>query len=173
MAFKRQGRGRGQGDGGKKDFEQKIVEIKRVTRVVAGGKRMRFRALVVIGDKKGRVGIGLKKGADVSEAVNKAVTAAKKTMIPIKIVNDTIPHEIKFKYKSSVVFLKPAQPGTGVIAGGAIRQVLDLVGVRNVLSKMLGSSNKVNNVMATYLALSKLRSKEEIASRKAVQKVTE
>ncbi len=157
---------RGQG-AGKKDFEQKIVEIKRVTRVVAGGKRMRFRALVVIGDKKGRVGIGLRKGADVSEAVNKAVNAAKKTMVPVKIVNDTIPHEIKFKYKSSVVFLKPAQPGTGVIAGGAIRQVLDLVGIKNVLSKMLGSSNKVNNVMATYLALTKLRSKEEMLNRKS------
>jgi small subunit ribosomal protein S5 len=157
--------GRGQ-EHGKKEFEQKTVEIKRVTRVVAGGKRMRFRALVVIGDKKGRVGIGLRKGADVSEAVNKAVTAAKKTMVTIKLVGDTIPHEIKFKFKSSVVFLKPAQPGTGVIAGGAIRQVLDLVGVKNVLSKMLGSSNKVNNVMATYLALTKLRSKEEIAQLK-------
>lgn len=157
--------GRGQ-EHGKKEFEQKTVEIRRVTRVVAGGKRMRFRALVVIGDKKGRVGIGLRKGADVSEAVNKAVTAAKKTMVTIKLVGDTIPHEIKFKFKSSVVFLKPAQPGTGVIAGGAIRQVLDLVGVKNVLSKMLGSSNKVNNVMATYLALTKLRSKEEIAQLK-------
>ncbi len=133
---------------------------------------MRFRALVVIGDKKGRVGIGLRKGTDVSEAVNKAVNAAKKTMIPIKIVNDTIPHEIKFKYKSSVVFLKPALPGTGVIAGGAIRQVLDLAGIKNILSKMLGSSNKVNNVMGTYLALSKLRAKEEIAGMKnAAQKV--
>jgi small subunit ribosomal protein S5 len=161
----RQSRGRG-GDQGKREFEQKIVEIKRVTRVTGGGKRMRFRALVVIGDKKGKVGIGLQKGADVSEAVNKAVNAAKKTMVPIKIVNDTIPHEIKFKFKSSVVFLKPAQPGTGVIAGGAIRQVLDLVGVKNVLSKMIGSSNKVNNVMATYLALTKLRSKEEISDLK-------
>ncbi|HTL39250.1 MAG TPA: 30S ribosomal protein S5 [Methylomirabilota bacterium] len=166
MAMRKQGRGRGQGDNAKKDFEQKIVEIKRVTRVVAGGKRMRFRALVVIGDKKGKVGIGLRKGTDVSEAVNKAVNAAKKIMVPVNIVNDTIPHEIKFKYKSSVVFLKPAQPGTGVIAGGSIRQVLDLVGVKNVLSKMLGSSNKVNNVMATYLALTKLRTKESIADSK-------
>jgi small subunit ribosomal protein S5 len=165
MARPRQQRGRG-GEQAKREFEQKIVEIKRVTRVVAGGKRMRFRALVVIGDRKGRVGMGLRKGTDVSEAVNKAVNAAKKTMVTVKIVNDTIPHQIKFKYKSSVVFLKPAQPGTGVIAGGAIRQVLDLVGIKNVLSKMLGSSNKVNNVMATYLALTKLRSKEEIAELK-------
>ena len=153
----------------KRDFEQKVVEVKRVTRVVAGGKRMRFRALVVIGDKKGRVGIGLRKGADVSEAVQKSVNAAKKTMINIQIVNDTIPHEIKLKFKSSVIFLKPARPGTGIIAGGAIRSVLDLVGVKNVLSKMIGSSNKVNNVMATYLALAAMRSKEQMeAARKAV-----
>lgn len=163
MAFqRRQGRGR-QGDGAKKEFDQKTVEIKRVTRVVAGGKRMRFRALVVIGDKKGRVGIGVRKGTDVSEAVNKAVNSAKKSMITVKLVNDTIPHEIKLKFKSSVVFLKPARPGTGVIAGGAIRQVLDLVGVKNVLSKMLGSNNKANNVMATFMALGKLKSREEIA----------
>ncbi|OGE74230.1 MAG: 30S ribosomal protein S5 [Candidatus Doudnabacteria bacterium RIFCSPLOWO2_02_FULL_42_9] len=155
--------GRGGGDQAKREFDQKIVEIKRVTRVTGGGKRMRFRALVVIGDRKGRVGMGIRKGPDVSEAVNKAVNSAKKNMITVKIVNDTIPHEIKLKYKSAVVFLKPAMPGTGVIAGGAIRSVLDLVGIKNVLSKMIGSSNKVNNVMATYLALNKLRSKEEYA----------
>lgn len=158
--------GRGQ-DAAKREFEQKIVEIKRVTRVVAGGKRMRFRALVVIGDKKGKVGIGICKGTDVSEAVNKAVNAAKKTMITINLVNNTIPHQIKYKFKSSVVFLKPAMPGTGVIAGGSIRQVLDLVGVKNVLSKMIGSSNKANNVMATYLALSKMRTKEMVATSKS------
>ena len=146
----------------KRDFDQKVVEIKRVTRVVAGGKRMRFRALVVVGDRKGKVGIGLRKGIDVSEAVNKAVNSAKKSMITVEIVNDTIPHEIKFKYKSAVIFLKPARPGTGVIAGGAIRQVLDLAGVKNVLSKMIGSSNKVNNVSATYIALSKLKTREKM-----------
>jgi small subunit ribosomal protein S5 len=167
--MRRPSRGRG-GEAVKREFEQKIVEIKRVTRVVAGGKRMRFRALVVIGDKKGRVGVGLRKGADVSEAVNKAVNAAKKTLVTVGIVDGTIPYEVKWKYKSSVVFLKPARPGTGVIAGGAIRQVLDMAGVKNILSKMLGSSNKVNNVMATYEALSKLRSKEEIIKLK--QKVT-
>jgi small subunit ribosomal protein S5 len=158
----------------KRDFEQKVVEVKRVTRVVAGGKRMRFRALVVIGDKKGKVGIGLRKGADVTEAVQKAVNAAKKTMIAVQIVNDSIPHEVKLKYKSSVVFLKPARPGTGVIAGGAIRSVLDLVGIKNVLSKMIGSSNKVNNVTATYLALQSLRSKEQIdiSKKQDLQKVT-
>ncbi len=161
--MKRQSR-RNQGDQGKREFDQKVVEIKRVTRVVAGGKRMRFRALVVIGDKKGKVGIGLRKGTDVTEAVQKAVNTAKKSMIQVALHNDTIPHEIKLKYKSSVVFLKPAQPGTGVIAGGAIRQVLDLVGVKNVLSKMLGSSNKANNVMATYIALSKMKARKKVVT---------
>jgi small subunit ribosomal protein S5 len=149
-----------QGDHIKKEFQQKVVEIKRVTRVVAGGKRMRFRALVVIGDQKNRVGVGVSKGMDVSEAMNKAVSKAKKNMITVKLVNGTIPHEIKLKHKSSVVFLKPARPGTGMIAGGAIRSVLDLAGVKNVLSKMIGSPNKVNNVMATFMALSKMRSRE-------------
>ncbi|MBI4049717.1 MAG: 30S ribosomal protein S5 [Candidatus Doudnabacteria bacterium] len=145
----------------KRDFDQKVVEVKRVTRVVAGGKRMRFRALVVVGDRKGRVGVGLRKGTDVAEAVNKAVNAARKSMVTVNIVSGTVPHEAKLKYKSSVVFLKPAMPGTGIIAGGAIRQVLDLAGVKNILSKMLGSANKVNNAMATYLALSKMKSRSE------------
>ncbi len=157
--MKRQGRRGQQGEQGKRDFEQKVVEIKRVTRVVAGGKRMRFRALVVIGDKKGKVGVGIRKGTDVTEAVQKAVNTAKKTMILVQLQNDTIPHEIKMKYKSSVIFLKPARPGTGVIAGGSARQVLDLAGVKNVLSKMLGSNNKINNVMATYTALSKMKTR--------------
>jgi small subunit ribosomal protein S5 len=168
MAQQRRDRRRGQQEHIKKDFEQKVVEVKRVTRVVAGGKRMRFRALVVIGDKKGKVGIGLRKGADVTEAVQKAVNAAKKTMVAVQLVNESIPHEIKMKYKSSVVFLKPARPGTGIIAGGAIRSVLDLVGVKNVLSKMIGSSNKVNNVMATYLALVAMRTKQQMESSKKV-----
>ncbi|HMQ01615.1 MAG TPA: 30S ribosomal protein S5 [Candidatus Doudnabacteria bacterium] len=150
-----------------REFDQKVVEIKRVTRVVAGGKRMRFRALVVIGDHKGKVGIGLKKGMDVTEAVNKAVNAAKKNMIVVPIVNDTIPHEVNVKYKSSKLLMRPARPGTGLIAGGAVRSVLDLAGVKNVISKMIGSNNKSNNVRAAYTAFKMMRSKEEImASRK-------
>jgi len=172
-AQKRDRRGRGPQEQAKRDFDQKVVEVKRVTRVVAGGKRMRFRALVVIGDKKGKVGVGVRKGTDVTEAVQKAVNAAKKSMIAIPVVNDTIPHQVKMKYKSSVVFLIPARPGTGVIAGGAIRSVLDLVGVKNVLSKMLGSSNKLNNVLATYNALNSLRTREQIqADKKVTEKVT-
>lgn len=144
------------------EFDQKVVEVKRVTRVTAGGKRMRFRALVVIGDHKGRVGMGLAKGPDVSESVNKAVNLAKKNLVSLPLVNQTIPHGLNIKYKSSSIMLKPAKPGTGVIAGGAIRSVMDLAGVKNVVSKMLGSNNKVNNVKAVFAAFEKMRSKEHL-----------
>ncbi len=155
-------RTRGGDDRPKREYDQKVVEVKRVTRVVAGGKRMRFRALVVIGDHKGKVGIGLKKGADVAESVNKAVTAAKKNMITLPLINDTIPHEIKVKYKSSRLIMMPAKPGTGVIAGGAVRSIMDLAGVKNVICKMIGSSNKVNNVKAVFEAFGKMKSKEQL-----------
>ena len=150
------------GDREKREFDQKVVEVKRVTRVVAGGKRMRFRALVVIGDRKGRVGMGLKKGVDVAESVNKAINQAKKNMITLPLVNETIPHEVNMKYKSSKLIMKPARPGSGVIAGGAIRSVMDLAGVKNVVSKMLGSSNKVNNVKAVFKAFQSMKSKEQM-----------
>ncbi|MDB4939991.1 MAG: ribosomal protein nonfunctional [Candidatus Doudnabacteria bacterium] len=149
----------------KREFDQKVVEIKRVTRVVAGGKRMRFRALVVIGDRKGKVGMGLRKGVDVAEAVNKAVNAAKKNMIIVPLINDTIPHQVKLKYASSRILLIPARPGTGIIAGGALRSVLDLAGVKNILSKMLGSSNKVNNVKAVFEAFKKMKTPEQMKRR--------
>ncbi len=143
-----------------REFDQKVIEVSRVTRVVKGGKRMRFRSLVVIGDHKGRVGVGLRKGLDVPESVSKAVAAAKKNMIEVKLNEGTIPHEVKEKYKASIVFLKPASAGTGVIAGGAVRQLLDLAGVKNVLSKMYGSRNKVNTLMATYNALKTMDTRE-------------
>jgi len=146
----------------KDEFEQKIIEISRVTRVQAGGKRMSFRACVVIGDQKGRVGMGIKKGADVSMAVNKAVTAAKKNLIKVKIINDTIPYIIKEKSGGAQVFLKPAPPGRGIIAGGPVRAVLELAGIKNIVSKMQGSKNKINNVRATIIALTKIRTPEEI-----------
>ena len=143
-----------------REFDQKVVEVSRVTRVVAGGKRMRFRALVVIGDHKGRVGMGLKKGMDVAESVNKAVNQAKKNMITLPLVNETIPHEVNIKYKASKLMMRPAKAGSGVIAGGAVRSVMDLAGVKNVSSKMIGSSNKVNNVKAVFKAFLSMRSKE-------------
>ncbi len=139
-----------------------MVEVKRVTRVMAGGKRMRFRALVVIGDHKGRVGAGLRKGMDFSDSVAKAATAAKKELISLPLVNDTIPHMVKIKYKSSRLSLMPAKPGSGVIAGGAVRNVMELAGVKNVVCKMFGSSNKVNNVKAVFEAFKKMKSKAEI-----------
>jgi small subunit ribosomal protein S5 len=145
------------------EFDQKVVEVKRVTRVMAGGKRMRFRALVVIGDHKGKVGVGLKKGMDFADSVSKAASAAKKNLITLPLVNDTVPHMIKMKYKSSIISLMPARPGTGVIAGGAIRSVMELAGVKNVVSKMFGSNNKVNNVKAVFAAFGKMKSKEQVA----------
>ncbi len=165
MAFeKRRRQSKSEGEGRERsEYDQKVVEVKRVTRVVAGGKRMRFRALVVIGDHKGKIGMGLKKGADVSESVNKAVNTAKKNLITLPLAGDTIPHELNIKYKSSKLMLKPARPGTGVIAGGAVRSVMELAGVKNVVCKMLGSNNKVNNVKAVFSAFQKMKSKEELA----------
>lgn len=144
------------------EFDQVLIDVARVTRVMAGGKRMSFRACVVIGDRAGRVGMGLCKGADVSMAINKAVTAAKKRLIKVKTINDTIPCFIFEKFGAAKVILKPAPRGTGVMAGGAVRAVLELAGIKNVVSKMLGSKNKVNNVRATLSALEKLRDLKQV-----------
>ncbi|PIR96463.1 MAG: 30S ribosomal protein S5 [Candidatus Doudnabacteria bacterium CG10_big_fil_rev_8_21_14_0_10_42_18] len=154
--------GKGRGPREKSEFDQKLVEVKRVTRVVAGGKRMRFRALVVIGNKKGKVGMGLRKGMDVSDSVNKAVNQAKKNLVVLPLEGDTIPHEVNIKYKSSKIMLRPAKPGTGVIAGGAVRSVMELAGIKNIVSKMFGSNNKANNVKAVFAAFRILKSKEEL-----------
>ncbi len=143
-----------------KEFDQRTIEIARVTRVVAGGKRMRFRAVVALGDGKGRIGIGLAKGGDVSLAVQKASAQAKKHLIRVPIVEGTIPHEIRVKFKAARLLLKPAPTGTGVIAGGAVRQVLELAGVTNVVAKILGSGSAVNNVYAVIRGLGKLETRE-------------
>lgn len=140
-----------------REFDQEIIDIARVTRVVAGGKRMRFRACVVIGDRKGRVGYALAKGSDVAGAVNKAVNAAKKRMITVSMVNESIPHETRQKFGAAYVLLKPAPVGTGLIAGGSLRTLFELAGIHNIVSKMQGSRNKVNNVKAAYCALKNLR----------------
>ncbi len=145
----------------KDDFEQRILEVARVTRVMAGGKRMSFRACVAVGDKKGNIGVGLGKGADVTMAVNKAVNRAKKTMIRVPIVKETIPHEIRQKFGAALVLLKPAGLGKGVIAGGVVRPILDLAGVKNATSKIIGSNNKINNAQCVILALSALKKKEK------------
>lgn len=139
------------------DYEEKNVEVSRVTRVTKGGKRMRFRTLSVIGNRKGRVGFGLAKGVDVAASTGKATTQARKALLTVPLVNDTIPHMVEAKFAAARVLLKPAPKGTGVKAGGAVRVVLELAGVPNVVSKALGSKNKINNVKATFLALRKLR----------------
>lgn len=145
----------------KPEFDQKIVDIARVTRVMAGGKRMSFRACVAIGDRKGRVAIGIAKGADVTIAVNKAVNKAKKEWITVPMVNDTIPHEIYYKHGAAKILLKPARRGKGVIAGGAARMVLELAGVKNVTSKILGTNNKVNIVKGLLVALQNIKRVEK------------
>lgn len=160
-----------------KEFEEKVVQIDRITRVVAGGRRLRFRATVVVGDKKGRVGVGVAKGLEVVTAIQKAVSKAKKAMVEVPLKGTTVPHEIEIKYCGAKVLLKPATDGTGIIAGGAVRAVLEVAGVQNVLSKMLGSSNKINNVYATFEALKSMRKieapapkEEKKAEKKAVAK---
>ncbi len=166
----RGGRGGGGGPGGRRrdggsksdgpaeaDYEEKNIEIARVTRVTKGGKRMRFRALTVIGNRKGRVGFGLAKGADVALSTSKATTQARKALLTVPIVFETIPHPVSAKFGAAFILLKPAPRGTGIKAGGAVRAVLELAGVPNVVSKILGSSNKINNVKATFAALKKLR----------------
>jgi len=154
----KRGGGRGRSEGGlPEEFEQKMIDIARVTRVMAGGKRMRFRACVAIGNKKGRVAIGLAKGADVTGAVTKAVNKAKKNFIDITIVNETIPHEIFQKLGAARILFKPAKKGRGIIAGGAVRVLLELSGIKNITCKILGTGNKVNNVKCTIEALKNLK----------------
>lgn len=143
----------------KSEFDQKTLDIRRVTRVVAGGKRFRFRATVILGDHKGRVGIGVDKGADTSESIEKAARAAKKNLITIPMKNGTIPHEVIGKFSSAKVILKPAKEGHGVVAGGPVRAVVSLAGITNISSKILGTTtNKLNNARAAIEALKKLKS---------------
>jgi small subunit ribosomal protein S5 len=139
-----------------KIFEEFVINIDRVARVVKGGRRFRFKALVAVGDGKNRVGVGVSKGADVQAAVAKATDVAKKNVITIPLVNDTIPHDVEVKLSGARVLLKPAAPGTGIIAGGVVRSIIGLTGIRNMLSKSLGSTNKVNIAYATIDALKQL-----------------
>lgn len=154
MVDQRQQRGRRQEmPAEEKQFDERVVHIDRVARVVKGGRRFRFRALVVVGDRKGRVGIGIAKGADVTAAVTKAVDVAKKNFMSVKLYKGTFPHESQAKVGGSNILLKPASAGTGLIAGGVVRTVLEVAGVTNALSKSLGSTNKINTAYATLEAL--------------------
>lgn len=156
----------------KPEFEQKLLDLARVTRVVKGGRRFRFRATLVIGDRKGKVGVGVAKGSDVSDAIGKAYNDAKKSMITVKLSDNTIPHDISMKLGSAKVMLKPASAGRGVIAGGAVRAVVDLAGIRDIVSKSLGTSNKLNVARVTIEALRALklpRIKEVVEEVKVVE----
>lgn len=140
-----------------KEFEEKIVQVNRVSKKTKGGNKMGFSVLVVIGDRKGRVGVGLGKANDVAAAVRKGSSYAQKHLLTVPTRGTTIPHEVRVKFGAARVLLKPAPPGTGIIAGGAVRSVVDAAGIKDIVSKVLGSDNKASNVYATFKALSTLK----------------
>ena len=140
-----------------KEFEEKVVQVNRVSKKTKGGNKMSFSALVVIGDKKGRVGVGLGKSKDVASAIRKAIVYAKKHLITVPLIKGTIPHDIFIKHGAAKILLKPAPDGSGVIAGGAVRSVVEAAGIQNISSKVLGTKNKASNVYATLVALESLR----------------
>jgi len=167
----REGRGRGRGrdrDRGdrepvEKEFVEKLVKLNRTAKVVKGGRRFSFSALTVIGDRKGRVGYGFGKANDVSEAIRKSIDRAKRNMIHLPVKNGTIPHEVKGFFKSSYVLLKPARSGTGIIAGGPVRAIMEAGGVTDVLSKSIGSSSQYNVVKATFDCITKMMDAKAIS----------
>ncbi|MCA9344270.1 30S ribosomal protein S5 [Candidatus Saccharibacteria bacterium] len=153
-----------------KQFDERVLAIDRVARVVKGGRRFRFRALVVVGDKKNKVGVGSAKGADVSTAVSKAVDVAKKSMINVTLYKGTLPHDALTKVGGANILIKPASPGTGLIAGGVVRTILEVAGVHNALSKSLGSSNKTNTAYAVIEALDSMVPAKNWVTSKPIEK---
>lgn len=149
-------------------FDKVLVAVRRVTKVVKGGRTMRFSAMVVVGDRKGNVGIGTGKAGEVPSAIDKATVSAKKNLVKISTCDTTIPHEITGKFGATTVHLIPAKQGTGVIAGGAARSIIELAGIKDIVTKRHGSSNKINLVKATLNGLKALRTKEEIAARRGI-----
>ena len=145
------------------EFEERVVVISRVTKVVKGGGRFRFAAVVVVGDKKGRVGFGTGKANEVPDAIRKGVENAKKNLINVKLINGSLPHANTGKFGAGEVFLRPASEGTGVIAGGAIRDIMELAGVTDVLTKCIGSRTPINMIRATFNALDTMKTVDEVA----------
>lgn len=142
----------------KEEFESKLLDLARVVRVAAGGRRFRFRAVMVVGNKEGKVGVGVAKGLDVAQAVEKATRSAKKNLIQVSIIKDSIPHQVEAKFGASKVLLKPQRKGRGLVAGGTVRVICNLAGIKNISSKILGRTrNKLNNAKATIKALQKLK----------------
>lgn len=156
----------------KSEFDQKVIDIARVTRVVKGGKRFSFRTTLVIGDKRGRVGVGIAKGPDMKISSEKAFAQAKKALVKVSFRGNTIPYQIEHKVGSARVLLKPAVKGRGIVAGGAVRAVMDLVGISDITAKMLGSNNKLSNARATIAALEKF-SVKTVGERKQEEKKRE
>ncbi len=153
-----------------KEFEEEVIQIDRVTRVVKGGRRLRFRATVVIGNKKGKVGVGIGKSTEVTGAIQKAISKAKKSLITVPMAGQTIPHRVQLQYKSAHLLIMPACPGTGIIAGGPLRKIIELAGIEDILSKSLGNNNKLTNSQAAIMALAKLKEIPWLKKKEEVKK---